>query len=371
MSERFRGFLLTGGLIVVTWLQGCASSSPVAKSASTEAGNAGAVVAAPAVNQPEPSPAPIASPSAELPPPISVVETPPSTVGVSATHVRVEPTPPLNAQVGASHPSTAVKAKAQRATKPVSREKPKPVNKAEPRGIEKGESAGTADQTEKPAAGTKPAVPTIKPVVSATKPVDPTTNHSDQTTKPATPTTKPPASTPDVQPTAADEEGVSGEPLPAPEIGELDIEVTLDSLPITIRDQWVLSSAGDTCSLTTLPIRFDDGQGMSKLQLVLTTQHWLIKTQSDIDLSYTGTGLMVDDGQHFPLDQLVRQSDLMFTKEYAAITQAFTTGNSLRITLGFWPTWPITETKMITVPLQHFATAQRAWKQCLSLISGH
>ncbi len=167
------------------------------------------------------------------------------------------------------------------------------------------------------------------------------------------------------------DEFVSGELQPAPEIGELDIEVTLDSLPITIRDQWVLSAAGDTCSLTTRPIRFDDGQGMSKLQLVLTTQHWLIKTQSDIDLSYSGTGLMVDDDQHFPLDQLVRQSDLMFTKEYAAITQAFTTGNSLRITLGFWPTWPITETKTITVPLQHFASAQRAWKQCLSLISGH
>jgi hypothetical protein len=151
---------------------------------------------------------------------------------------------------------------------------------------------------------------------------------------------------------------------------EKDVVVTLESLPMTIQGEWVLSAVGDTCSLGTLPIRFDDGQGMSKLQLVLTPQHWLIKTQSDIDLSYRGTGLRVDEGRYFPLGQLVRQSDLMFVDEREVMTQAFISGKSLHITLGFWPTWPVTETKTITISLQHFASAHRAWKQCLSLING-
>ena len=79
----------------------------------------------------------------------------------------------------------------------------------------------------------------------------------------------------------------------------------------------------------------------------------------------------VDEGRHFALDQLVRESDLMFTKDYAAMTQAFIEGRNLRVTLGFWPTWPVTETKSISISLQHFALAHRAWKQCQSLLGAH
>lgn len=159
---------------------------------------------------------------------------------------------------------------------------------------------------------------------------------------------------------------MSAEP-PAPI--EPEVPVTLETLPLKIADEWTLSASGDFCTLSTLPVRFDDGQGMSRLQLVFTSQNWLVKTQSDIDMSYSGTGLTVDEGRHFPLEQLVRDTDLMFTKDYAAMTQAFMEARSLSITLGFWPSWPVTETKTITLSLQHFARAHRAWKLCQSLIN--
>ena len=330
MSERFRGFLLTASLMVVTGLQGCASSAPVAKPVTTEVESADVVATAPSVKNQEPSPVATESLPEGFPQAISAAETP----SRKSNQTRAAPARPLDARVDVSPPAPLVKAEVLHTPKPAVPEQPKPVKKTEPKAVAKVEFAGASGQK--------------------TKSVDP-------------PTKLPPPSS--QKQTPATDATVGGEPPPGSEIVEPDIEVTLDALPITIHDQWVLSATADTCSLSTPPIRFDDGQGMSKLQLVLTTQHWLIKTQSDIDLSYSGAGLTVDDDKHFPLDRLVRDSDLMFTKEYAAITQAFIAGNSLRITLGFWPTWPITETKTITVPLQHFAAAQRAWKQCLSLVN--
>jgi hypothetical protein len=172
-------------------------------------------------------------------------------------------------------------------------------------------------------------------------------------------------------PVIPDPKSISVEPISSPEAVapvEKEVEVTLETLPLNIHNEWILAVSGDICTLSTPPVRFDDGHGMSRLQLVFTPQHWLVKTQSDIDMSYSGTGLTVDEGRHFPLEKLVRDSDLMFTRDYAAMTQAFMDAHSLRITLGFWPSWPVTETKTITLSLQHFARAHRAWKLCQSLI---
>lgn len=191
--------------------------------------------------------------------------------------------------------------------------------------------------------------------------------------KPAAPITMPtPSPEPALVRSVAEAE-VKAEPQTPHEvvgIEEKKVEVTLESLPITLHGEWVLSASTDACNLSTVPVQFDDGQGMSKLQLVFTAKQWLIKTQSDIDMSYSGTGLTVDEYGFFPLEELVRGSDLAFTRQYVSMTQAFIAGKTLHITLGFWPTWPITETKTVTVSLEHFASAHRAWKRCLSLING-
>lgn len=334
MSERFRGLLLTGSLIVVTGLQGCASSSPAAKPTPTRTQASDVVVAAPTENQQKPSIAPSENAGTAQSQVKADVESPPSVAPVISDTAGPQPSP--NSRMDAPKPAAkaeaAQKPKAEIAPKPKSvvPENPKPAKQTPPKSVAKVEPAVVPNQP------VKPAAPSIKPAASA----QPSTEHAE----------------------------VSDELPLEPEVAEPAIEVTLDTLPMTIRGQWVLSALGDTCSLSSVSIPFDDGQGMSKLQLVLTTQHWLVKTQSDIDLSYSGTGLTVDDDKHFPIDRLVRESDLMFTKEYAAITDAFIAGKSLRVTLGFWPTWPVTETKAITVPVQHFATAHQAWKQCLSLI---
>lgn len=312
MKVRFCDFLPLVGLVVVAYLQGCASTPAEVKTAPIEHGEPVAITA-PVVSKDEPSSPANNLASARPQAPVVNEQSAPPSVHSPIT----QPLPPKPVQI---EPIAPV---------PVAKVEPKPVAKPEP-----------------------------KPVAVATTPAPRPPSKPAQT--PASKTAVP-ALIVTIEP----------EPKPTePEVVEKDIEVTLESLPITINGEWVLTATGDTCTLSTVSIRFDDGQGISKLQLVFTSEYWLIKTQSDIDLSYSGTGLKVDEEIYFPLDQLVRESDLKFTKDYAAMTQAFMAGKKLHITLGFWPTWPVTETKTIDVPLQHFARAHRAWKQCLSLING-
>lgn len=346
MSERFRGLLLTGSLIVVTGLQGCASSSPAAKPTPTKTQASDVVVAVPTENQQKPSIAPSENAGTAQSQVKADVESPPS-VSAPVISDTAEPQPSPNSRMDA--PKPAAKAGAAQNPKAKAAQKPKVETAPKPKPV--------VPEKPKPAKQTPPeSVAKVEPAVVP-----------KQQVKPAVPSIKPAAPPQPVQSPTEDKE-VGDELSLEPEVVEPAIEVTLEALPMTIRGQWMLSASGDACSLSSMPIPFDDGQGMSKLQLVLTTQHWLVKTQSDIDLSYSGTGLTVDDDKYFPIDRLVRESDLMFTKEYAAITDAFIAGKSLRVTLGFWPTWPVTETKAITVPVQHFASAHHAWKQCLSLI---
>ncbi len=144
----------------------------------------------------------------------------------------------------------------------------------------------------------------------------------------------------------------------------VDIEFTLEQLPITIGKQWRLRSAIDHCVLESMIVEMDDGQGLSKIHLDLAHDIWTLVTESDIDLSYAGTGLDTDKGQHFELGEVVNGTNVVFTEDSPAITAALLNTSQLRIALGFWPTWPITETKFHELPTTQFTSAYRAWQKC-------
>lgn len=326
MSFPFHRFLVIGMLAVVVCMQGCASRPPVASATPPQVKEppqvrekAPVVAAKQSVLTNESTPAPV-----ELPPRLPPLTPQPAT-----------PSQPAPAPVPAAVAKPATPDRSAPGLAPVEQ----PPIKVKPQAVPK--------PVPKPQPARKPVAPTApSPVVASVPPP----------AKPITP----------AEPIAQAQPPLPTEP-PAP--AEPEVVVTLEALPLNIADEWTLSASGDVCTLSTPPVRFDDGQGMSRLQLVFTSQSWLVKTRSDIDMSYSDTGLTVDEGRHFPLDQLVRDTDLMFTKDYAAMTEAFMAARRLDIALGFWPSWPVTETKTITLSLQHFARAHRAWKSCQSLIN--
>lgn len=166
-------------------------------------------------------------------------------------------------------------------------------------------------------------------------------------------------------------------PLPAPatpvvpsqEQAFTPLQFTLDQLPITIQNTWVLSSSQSHCKLQTRPVKMDDGAGSTPVFLELTDEAWIIATKSDIDLSYQNTGLFLDNGVHIPLETLVKDTNIAISAQKSALTDGLKTASTLQVTLGFWPTWPVSETHTHTLPVAHFPQALAAWETCNQRIS--
>jgi len=392
MRLLLRGWVLAGGVAVVLGLQGCASGTSTRARAAPEPSTDASkpvVAAAPRTDEAVDSTASKTSPVSTvstasqmgLPDkasshPVSMLDPQPESLSSQAAATQLpapKPTPKKPPRSNVDKPQQTPSA-----DKPQQESKPDKPNKAS----DDSETAPKAPSPSPPAAQPAAArIPEANP--------NPVKRLEPQSVRDVTP--KPQAS--HAEPSKSDEATKAAPvlaaapefaPLPTPEnvapsapsaVNALasvdDTVVTLEALPLTIADEWVLSATSDACNLMMLPVLFDDGQGTSKLQLVFNVDRWLIKTQSDIDLSYDGTGLWVDETTYFSLEQVARDSDLVFTKQYAAMTQRFLAGVELKVVLGFWPSWPVTETKTISVSLRNFRVAHDAWKKCQSLIKNH
>ncbi|MEZ5508862.1 MAG: hypothetical protein R3F47_03045 [Gammaproteobacteria bacterium] len=216
--------------------------------------------------------------------------------------------------------------------------------------------AAPAKQAVKPPAKPSPA-PT--PVAAATpkpaaKPV--------AVTKPA-PQPKPPVASPIETPASADKPAtVASITPPAP------IKVSLDNLPLTIGDAWILDRTEASCSLASKPVQLDDGQGGTPVTLQITPDSLRITTISDIDTTYEKTGITIDQHAHFDLETVERRTNLVFTRQKNRLLNVMQNGQQFTLTLGFWPTWPQTQTYSVDIPLQGFASAMTALNTCNRLL---
>jgi len=147
------------------------------------------------------------------------------------------------------------------------------------------------------------------------------------------------------------------------------LQFTLDQLPITIQDTWILSSSQDHCSLKTISVSMDDGAGKTPIYLELTNNAWMIQTKSDIDMTYPDTGLFPSNGTQIPLESVVKDTRIAITEQKQQLTDALKSSESIRVALGFWPTWPVSETRSKTISVAHFPQALSAWEICNQRIS--
>jgi len=143
-----------------------------------------------------------------------------------------------------------------------------------------------------------------------------------------------------------------------------NLAVDLNTLPMSIHGQWTLDRDEARCTLHSANQQMDDGQGGTRISLLLSANELSFLTESDIDTSYSGTGITIDDGEHFALETVEHRTNPAFTQQRSALLNAMKNGQNLQLTLGFWPTWPVTHTWSVRFPLQHFATAYAAWESC-------
>jgi hypothetical protein len=208
-----------------------------------------------------------------------------------------------------------------------------------------------------PVPAPKPApqpVPAPKPLPPP--PVVPTPKPTPvPTPKPATPPKPEPAPTPAPTPT----------PAPA---------VDLEKLPLALNSNWTLDlgrdpvSGRERCFLRSRTQRIDDGQGGSDISLIFTQDALRVHTRSNVDLSYKGTGLQVDAETPFPLQQLFRETDVVFSARISDIKRQFLSGAAATVTIGFWPTWPVTQAYSARFAIDGYAAASAALQACDKLL---
>lgn len=140
--------------------------------------------------------------------------------------------------------------------------------------------------------------------------------------------------------------------------------VMLFAHSVQASETWSLASSDaptdDTCQLITPKLTINDGQGDTTVWLEMNQSTLTVKTGSNLDTSFKDVGLQVDQEGFIPFDEIQNETDVVFSKSIAKITQQFIEGQSVQISLRFWPTWPATGVKTATFSLIGFTKVHQA-----------
>lgn len=118
------------------------------------------------------------------------------------------------------------------------------------------------------------------------------------------------------------------------------------------------------CLMLSAKKTSSDGQGTTSLQLLYNGAEFVVKTQSNIDLTYPDLGLKVDNAPILPIDYLNKDTVAVFAQEADKIKKLFIQGHKANLTLGFWPTWPKTQAYTTEFSLIGFTKTYKEFLRC-------
>jgi hypothetical protein len=118
------------------------------------------------------------------------------------------------------------------------------------------------------------------------------------------------------------------------------------------------------CVLETENARMSDGYSETKVKLRLTADVLLIKTNSNIDLSFKDVGLKVDRNDFIAADDVMDEKNVVFRSELATIVEQFIKGLRVTLQIRYWPTYPATNNYQTDFSLLGFTNAYQEYKSC-------
>ena len=149
------------------------------------------------------------------------------------------------------------------------------------------------------------------------------------------------------------------------------MHLDLASLPLSFGRQWVLDRRPNPvtketqCILASEAVNIPDGYERTNVQVLLTLDSIYVNTDSNIDLSYPQTGIRIGTDTLRPFDKLTSEKAAMVSgDDVAALYASMTSSPDMVVRLGFWPTWPVTETREASYSLEDFQTAVMALRAC-------
>lgn len=163
-------------------------------------------------------------------------------------------------------------------------------------------------------------------------------------------------------------EAVVSSPSPQPVVG-VPAEFSLESLPLTIDDNWSMAlnsprEGSQRCILESRAQPMDDGQGQTSVVIVVREDRLVIKTDANIDLSYPDDGIVIGEQGLIELDRIERERWAVIETGLEALYGSMRSADSMRVQLGFWPTWPRTQTHILDVDLSAFERGHQLLERC-------
>jgi len=119
----------------------------------------------------------------------------------------------------------------------------------------------------------------------------------------------------------------------------------------------------ERCVVVSAEKRIDDGYATTPVRIEVSRDRVQVITESHIDPAYPDQGLQVDAYAPIEPDEPFpeHETTARFQEAFAQLLEQFKRGYELTVRLGFWPTWPMTETRSITFSLRGFT---RAYETC-------
>ena len=149
-----------------------------------------------------------------------------------------------------------------------------------------------------------------------------------------------------------------------------DKTLNMAALPLSFGAHWSLDRRPNPvnhktqCMLASRSISISDGYEQTDIQLLLTANSLYVKTDSNIDLSYPDTGIRLDDGTLRPFKGLAKETAAVISDDVVMLYRQMAPRQAVLVRLGFWPTWPLTETQEARFSLDGFDDAITALWQC-------
>jgi len=119
------------------------------------------------------------------------------------------------------------------------------------------------------------------------------------------------------------------------------------------------------CMILSEKMFIRDPQGITNLQFIITKNYLYIKTDSNIDSSYQNIGLRVDNSKTIRFDKVIKRNSVRFNNFKKRHSTLLNNGRKVRVTLGFWPTWPKTRTRSTAISLSGYNAAESKFNHCL------
>ena len=161
---------------------------------------------------------------------------------------------------------------------------------------------------------------------------------------------------------------------PEPETTQIEAKLlSLSQLPMRFGTSWTLDRLPNPvtktteCLLISDPVTIADGYENTKVQLLLTTAMLYVKTGSNIDLNYPQSGLQIDDGPIWAFDSVIKETSVKLDTHYEEAVSRFGSGKTVAAHLGFWPTWPMTETREARFSLKGMEDSISKLTECANM----